>query len=190
MFCYRMFYMELGSLAEWCGAIASIVTGIFAILFAWMANREAKKANDEAAKANEATKVAQEQAMSLEKERDLRLAAGNLLAWWVVCDGNEWGVLVTNTGANPSMLQDVAVRVSGNENRIRASVLPPGAYFYSSPIDRGPWGVPEIVTVYKRYEPVTNSPNHEVEEITFRDLLGSSWVWDPRNGTRRLKNTH
>jgi len=82
-----------------------------------MANREARKANDEAAKANEATKVAQEQAMSLEKERDLRLAAGNLLAWWAICNGNEWGVLVTNTGANPSMLQMLLLGFRGMRTR-------------------------------------------------------------------------
>ncbi len=172
--------MELGTLAEWAGAIAAVI-GTLISLFALS---YARKANETAEATRRESQAANKEAHDLEAQRDKRLLAGSLQAWWAKKhDENTWGVLVANLGQAGTVFRDVTITAKVNEYRkvLDLQVVPPGLLFVESTAAGSGWGLPAAVEPHE-CDYLAKSSKHEITRIDFTDQLGVHWSWDPDRG--------
>ncbi len=179
--------METGSLAEWAGAFAAII-GTFISLFAlWYAH----KANETAEATRKDTREASEKALALEAQREKRLVAGSLQAWWARAELDEaegWGVVVSNLGPTRSVFREVEIAVDGNKysDSILLEVVPPGQFFVESVHDG--WSLPRPINT-EEYDSLTKSHFHRIRSIRFTDQLGTKWTWNPTDGPTETRQS-
>lgn len=201
--------MEIGSLSELIGAIASLASTVLTVIALWLAKqandvarearqdarREAKRAADRDHQrdvrdlAREREEDARERERDeRERERERQRLAGALQAWWAK-DGDKWGVVISNEGQTPSVFHEVILKVSGNQrsDTLKIETVPPGRIFVeSSRQGASDWDLPVSVKQSSCYEPITRSSGHSVNAINFTDALGKHWSWTPKTGVKEI----
>ncbi|MGQ4543801.1 hypothetical protein ACUH97_04190 [Dermabacteraceae bacterium P13088] len=175
-----------------CATIASAVLSAKALATARDANKNANRAH------LENQEIEKERDLR-EQERERRLIAGTLQAWWAcheeVVNGEikrRWGVVISNEGSVSSVFHDIQIDVtfslSSDNCPVSILTMPPGLYFVQRNVNgKGenaghPWKLPEKVSDSSNYHPITKGKNHSVDAISFTDQLGAHWKWDARNG--------
>jgi len=169
-------------LSEMLGAIAGIVGTVLSI-FALKTARDA----------NATSKATSEGIAARESERDQRLLAGRLQAWWAIQKGdgpNIWGVMISNESSLASLFHDVQISTVSNNvpGEISIKTLPPGRFFVGRDFAKNhPWSLPLPLAEGDVYEPVTSSENHSITRLAFTDQLGTKWAWTPQESLRKLR---
>jgi len=175
--------MDIGSVGEWVGGVASIVAAgvsIAALIVAMKANSFAREANDTSHKTLDVSHKGREDALSQAERARREGVASQLQAWWVGSDVSGWGVEVVNGSSGAAVFRDVVIDVKGEASPIRIAVLPPGHYFVRA--KSAGWDLPKPISSTDGLVPITKSPKHLVTAMTFCDPLGSSWRWRVDNG--------
>lgn len=180
--------VDLGSLAEWAGAVAAS----FAAGFGWGALRLAKHANNTA-----------EESLARQLLRERSGVARQLQAWWVTWTDDShgrdcYGVLVSNGGDGTTVFRSVEVETTGNslatargaQGSIKIETLPPGAYLVQSPPRTpggAPWMEPQTVVDIRDFRPLLRARQWGVTRIGFTDPVGTRWEWTPSASLREVE---
>lgn len=193
--------MEIGSLAEWAGAIASAM----AIFLAMKANMIATQANESVQKSEKARMeyqqkqdekivTAEEQRRILEaqkledhRRKERREQAGVLQVWWVKPADHPhrlYGFILRNEGPGSNLFRDVTIRHISKQGEAKTTIkaVPPGTYFQQNTST-----FLEPVTELSEYQPVSHSDRFEITEVSYKDSLGDRWIWTP-SGLVEAKN--
>ncbi len=183
-----LFGIEFGTWAEWAGAVAGgvgTVLSIFALRFAKQANSLARETNDAA------LRRAQERD-ARERALELRTAAANLQAWWVIKKPvpggkEEWGIMITNSSPGSAVFRNVSVEAQADGANFAGltkpfECLPPGQYFIPDKKNC----FPQAIDPKCKYEPVTRSPRYVVEKLQYTDPLGQQWIWTSNAGLEKV----
>jgi len=175
--------MDIGSVGEWVGGIASIVAAgvsIAALIVAMKANSFAREANKTSQKTLGVSHKGRADALSQAERARREGVASQLQAWWVGSDTSGWGVEVVNGSSGAAVFRDVVIDVKGDAPSIRIAVLPPGHYFVRA--KSAGWDLPKPIVSTDGLMPITKSPKHLVTAMKFCDPLGSSWLWRVDDG--------
>lgn len=193
------FKMDLGSLGEWAGAIASAVISGIALVQSNHASREVQKLERRRQeldrKIHEQTKAFEDasaewqlKAALRDEDQRKRQAVAGVSAWWACKredDKNKWGLVIVNEGpyAGPVTKLHIDAKSKYDKPPFKLKFLPPGQYFVESltkePYD---WSFPEIISSSDHIAPITKSKDYAVEAFSCTDPLGTSWKWTPQNG--------
>lgn len=191
---------ELGSISETVAALAAVagsVLSIFALKFGLAANRTADQTRREAKDANDAGARREQARDAADLERDRRLIAGSLAAWWAADRsevGRRYGVVVSNQSPTASVFYDVNVHVTGRvggSHIIHLTVLPPGRFFIPQSIlgTRATWDrIPLPVLASDVLDPFTVARDRSVDVIDYADGLGTRWRWSPDGGLDEVRS--
>ena len=160
--------MEIGTIAEWVGGVATVLATAAAVFAGVIAYRAYRR----------------------EKDRDRQSLAAGVHAWLARDTAEEGGgqrLIVTNHGSSPVYEARVELVINGQAANApsRAGtwrVLPPGQYVIA-PHDTYVWSLPDPVDDPHRYRPYTRSAQHLVHRLTFTDARGVRWQ---REGAGRL----
>ncbi|WIM68249.1 hypothetical protein QP027_02275 [Corynebacterium breve] len=196
--------MELGTLGEWAGAVASAV----GVLISIVAFKRSKSAEDAAERANMQTAALEkqrdereeewrEELRRKEEESELKRVAGSVHAYWATRkngDSSVWGVVVANTDTYAVAFHNVKINARSRveKDSIELELLPPGKFFIESlagksqSVENKDWGFAASVESGQQYEPVLNAKLFSIERIEFQDRLNVSWCWTPEQGVHRL----
>lgn len=172
--------MEAGTVAEWVGSLASIAAAIVSALALFVAVR----ANAHAREANETSRETRNDYLAT-AERERRMMTASLFqAWWVASDDGRWAVMISNGSSSAGVFRDI-VLTSVDRGRTYTTpipMLPPGTYVLEP--EANGQGIPRLVGVGERWNPLTRSRKHAVQSLEFMDPLGERWRWDATNGLR------
>lgn len=208
--------LDLGSWADWTGAIAALagtVLSIFAIKFALAANVTAEKVRQETKEATEQSHAIERARDDFDRERDARdkardardrdrerrELAGSVAAWWVLLHSNggeKYGVVVSNQSTTNAVFYDVEVGArcfSQSEQVIRMNVLPPGKYFVPQKKTEGKTQLERIPLTIQEgdfLEAFTAAKDRAIDWIRFSDGLGARWQWRSGEGLAEVHVEH
>ena len=186
--------VEIGSLSECVAALAAVagsILSIVALQFGLAANRTADQTRREAKDASDASAQREKLRDAADVERERRLIAGSLAAWWAADrseDNRRYGVVVSNQSTSAAVFYDVDVHVTGRvggAHVIHMNVLPPGRFFVpqSASGPRVAWErIPLPVLASDVLDPFTVAQDRSIDAIEYADGLGTRWRWTPEEG--------
>ncbi|WP_295782739.1 hypothetical protein [uncultured Microbacterium sp.] len=190
----QIFDVDLGSVSDCVAAVAAVagsVLSVWALRFGLAANRTAEQTRQDAKAAADAAEARERDRDAADAERDRRLIAGSVAAWWAADRSEEplrYGVIIANQSAALSVFYDVDVHVTppaGGKHVIHMNVLPPGQFFVQHRIGypRSTWErLPVPVRSTQILDPLTVAGDRSVDLVEFSDGLGTRWRWRPREG--------
>lgn len=196
--------MEIGSIAEWVGALTGSGIATASLIVALRANRYASEANNRAAKMEE-----------VERQRDILNIGSQLQVWWAYHDANrinhrghkkdsdspkEWGIVIANTGDQALILTKVEITVSRKNNFISPSepqsttktdkyyfeIIPPGRFFKN--VDN-PQEYTKTATDINEYKALVDARAYRVKSIKYSTPNHRRWEWTPETGLLEIPET-